>query len=99
MKRTVIAPEGETHLLSAVELAEFLSVPLSTIYYWRHVGKVPQLCEPVDCSALILHPCVHGLRGGPVDGEHHETVTQVGLVGAISRSIRACKEQFVSEAS
>jgi len=41
MKRAVAAPGGETQLLSAAELAEFLSVPLSTIYYWRHVGKGP----------------------------------------------------------
>ena len=41
MKRTVIASEMDTKLLSAEELAEFLSVPLSTIYYWRHVGKGP----------------------------------------------------------
>ncbi len=40
-KRTVRTPEGETQLLSTEELAEFLSVPLSTIYYWRHVGKGP----------------------------------------------------------
>lgn len=39
--RRVRASEEGTELLSAVELAEFLSVPLSTIYYWRHVGKGP----------------------------------------------------------
>lgn len=39
--RTIRIPDGETRLLSAEELAEFLSVPLSTIYYWRHVGKGP----------------------------------------------------------
>ena len=41
MKWKVGFPEEETELLTAVELAEFLDVPLSTIYYWRHVGKGP----------------------------------------------------------
>ena len=31
-----------THLLSAEELAEFLGVPLSTIYQWRYLGQGPR---------------------------------------------------------
>lgn len=40
----VAEPQLE-HLLSVQELAEFLQVPIATLYQWRHLGRGPRVIK------------------------------------------------------
>jgi DNA-binding transcriptional regulator YiaG len=39
-------------LLSAQQLADYLNVPLATLYAWRHRHEGPPASEPADTSDI-----------------------------------------------
>jgi Helix-turn-helix domain len=41
-----------THLLSPAQVAERLSVPLATIYTWRHRGEGPAFFRGIEIAGL-----------------------------------------------
>lgn len=46
--------DGKEKLMSAEELADFLQIPLSTIYFWRYRGEGPRAIRVGRCLRFSM---------------------------------------------